>query len=273
MKRPRILRPFQPVKSAGKTFNNLELHYMAATETKSISAHLKELRRRLIICLIAVAAGIIISFAFAEQIFRILILPAKGINLIFVEMTEMLGTYMQVCMVSGIILAMPVLVYQLIMFVAPALTAREKRYVWTVLPWILLMFIGGVVFGYFILIPPAMQFLISFGTDLATPQIRIGNYISLVARLLLAIGLVFETPVITTFLARLGILSSKWMAAQWKWAVILAFVLGAVITPTFDPINQTLVALPLVILYALSIVLAKIVEPRRAKNTSKEVST
>ena len=234
---------------------------MAAGEVKSLSRHLEELRRRLIICLVAVAAGIIISFVFADQLFHILIWPAQDINLIFVEVTEMLGTYMQVCLIASIALAMPVIVYELIMFVSPALLPKEKKYVWIVLPWIILFFVGGVLFGYYVLIPPAMQFLLNFGTDIATPQIRVGNYISLVTRLLLAIGLVFETPVITTLLARLGVVSSKWLAAQWKWAVILAFVLGAVITPTWDPVNQTLVALPLIVLYLLSILLAKLVEP------------
>ena len=236
---------------------------MSSTDLKGISIHLEELRRRLIVCLAAVAIGIFVAFIFADQLFSILIRPAGSISLIFVEVTEMLGTYMQVCLIGGIMIAMPVLVYELIAFVSPALTPREKRYVWIVLPLIILMFAGGVLFGYFVLIPPAMQFLLSFGANIATPQIRIGNYISLVSRLLLAIGLVFELPVITTFLARLGILSSKWLAAQWKWAVILAFVLGAVITPTLDPVNQTLVALPLIILFLLSILLARLVEKRK----------
>lgn len=235
---------------------------MSASKSEGISLHLEELRRRLIICLIAIAAGVIVSFAFADQLFAILIRPAGGVSLIFVEVTEMLSTYMQVCLIGGIIISMPVLIYELMTFVTPALTAREKKYVWIILPFIILMFAGGVLFAYFVLIPPAMQFLLSFGANIATPQIRIGNYISLVSRLLLAIGLVFETPVITTFLARLGILSWKWLAKQWKWAVILAFVLGALITPTLDPVNQTLVALPLIVLYLLSILLAWLVEKR-----------
>ncbi len=236
---------------------------MSASNSADISLHLEELRRRLIICLIAVAAGIIISFAFADQLFAILIKPAGVVTLIFVEVTEMLSTYMQVCLIGGIIISMPVLVYELIAFVTPALTAQEKKYVWIILPFIFVMFVGGVLFGYFVLIPPAMQFLLNFGANIATPQIRIGNYISLVSRLLLAIGLVFEMPVITTFLARLGILSWRWLANQWKWAVILAFVLGALITPTLDPVNQTLVAAPLILLYLLSILLAKMVEKRK----------
>ena len=127
------------------------------------------------------------------------------------------------------------------------------------------MFMGGVVFGYFILLPPAINFLITFGADIATPQIKIGNYISIVTRLLLAIGFVFEMPVITTFLARIGIISPKWLSDKRKPAIIIAFVLAAIITPTFDPLNQTLVAVPLVVLYEMSIWLAKLVYRKRTE--------
>lgn len=239
---------------------------MDKNETSTLWAHLNELRKRLIICLLTVAVGVAVSFVFADQIFRVLVWPAKSINLIFIDVTEMIGTYMQVCLVAGIIVAMPVLVYQLIVFVAPALTPTEKKYVWLMLPFIFFMFVAGVAFSYFVLLPPAMQFLISFGTDIATPQIRIGNYVSLIGRLLLATGLVFETPVITTFLARLGIISSRWMGRRRKWAIIVAFILGAIITPTLDPVNQTLIALPLIALYEISIWLAKLVEHRSQRN-------
>ena len=237
----------------------------------SLLGHLAELRQRLIRSVIAVVITTILSFIFYQQIFNILIRPAQGINLIFIEMTEMLGTIMKVCLVSGIILAMPYLTYQLIMFVSPALTRREKRYVYLGLPWIALMFAAGVVFAYFILLSPAIKFLITFGSNIATPQIKVGNYISIVTRLLLAVGLVFEMPVVTTFLARLGIVKSKWLADKRKIAIILAFILGAIITPTFDPINQTLVAIPLIILYEMSIWLAKLFgrkEPRTVSTVS-----
>ena len=241
---------------------------------KPILSHLKELRKRLIKSVIAVAIATVISFIFRGQIFDILIRPVQGIDpdvsfiLIRVEMTEMVGTIMKVSLVAGIMLAMPYLIYHAIMFVSPALTRREKRYVYLVLPWIALMFAAGVAFGYYILIPPATKFLITWGADIATPQIRIGNYISVVTRLLLAIGLVFEMPVVTTFLARLGILSPKWLASKRRISIVLAFVLAAIITPTFDPINQTLVAAPLIVLYELSIWLAKLVQPRKPRTAA-----
>ncbi len=238
---------------------------MSDDKRLTVLEHISEIRRRLIRCVIAVSVTTIISFIFAAQIFEILKSPAGEINLIFIEMTEMIGIYMKVSLVSGIILAMPYLVYQLIMFISPALTRREKKRVYLILPWVALMFVGGVIFAYFILVPPAVKFLVTFGSDIATPQIKIGNYISIVSRLLLSIGLVFEMPVITTFLARLGIITPKWLSDKRKPAIILAFILAAIITPTFDPVNQTLVAAPLIILYEISIWLAKLVQRKPAK--------
>jgi len=239
----------------------------------SILGHLRELRNRLLKSVLAVAVTTIICFIFADYIFHILTVPAAGIELVYIEMTEMISTYMKVCLISGIIIAMPYLTYQVVMFVFPALTRKERKYILLVLPWIALMFAGGVVFGYFILIPPATKFLITFGSDIATPQIRIGNYVALIARLLLAIGLVFEMPVVTTFLARIGIIKPEWLARKRKGAIIFAFILAAIITPTFDPINQSLVAVPLIILYEMSIWLAKLVYRKRAEAVPESLPT
>jgi len=218
---------------------------MSTNEKKlSVLGHIAELRKRLIRSVIAVVLTAILSFIFFEQIFNILTSPApQDINLIYIEMTEMIGTIMRVCLISGIILAMPYLTYELIMFVSPALTGKEKRYVYLILPWIALMFAAGVAFAYFILIPRVTGFLLTFGSDIATPQIKIGNYVSIVSRLLLAVGLVFEMPVLTTFLAKIGIITPKWLADKRRTAIILAFILA-------------------VVLYELSIWLAKLVHKK-----------
>ena len=237
-------------------------------EKLTILGHLNELRRRLIKIVIAVLIATVISFVFANQIFDILIWPAEGIELIYIEMTEMLGTYMRVCLAAGIILTMPYLVYHSLMFVFPALTRREKKYIYFIMPWVVLMFAVGVTFGYYVLLPPATKFLISFGSEIASPQIKIGNYIAVVTRLLIAIGLVFEMPVVTTFLARVGIITSKWLADKRKISIIFAFILAAIITPTFDPLNQILVAVPLVVLYELCIWLAKLVQHKEPPETT-----
>lgn len=241
---------------------------MSSGTKSSFFGHLAELRQRLIKGVIAVVVTTIISFVFFKPIFYYLILPAGNIDLIYIEMTEMIGTIMKVCLASGIMLAMPYLIYQLLMFVSPALTRKEKKYIYFILPWVTLMFLGGITFAYFILIPPATRFLITFGSDIATPQIKIGNYISIVTRLLLAIGLVFEMPVITTFLARIGVITSQWLASKRKIAFISAFILGALITPTFDPINQSLVAIPLIILFEMSIWLAKLVQRKNPETAT-----
>lgn len=235
---------------------------MSSNDKLTVLSHLYELRSRLIKSVIAIAVASVIAFVFADWIFYILTLPAGDIPLIYIEMTEMLSTYMRVSLAAGIALAMPYLVYHVIMFVSPALTPREKKYVYLVLPWIALMFLGGLAFGYFVLIPPALKFLLTFGANIATPQIKVGNYIAVVTRLLLSIGLVFELPVVTTFLARIGVVKAKWLAAQRRPAIIIAFILAAMITPTFDPINQSLVAVPLIVLYELSIWLAKLVQKK-----------
>ena len=232
---------------------------MSDQEKRPILSHLKELQQRLIRSVIAVFVATVITFYFTPYIIEILKALAGDPNLIAIEMTENLSNYMKVSMAGGIVLAMPYLVYHLIMFVSPALTSREKKYVYLILPWITLMFAAGVAFGYYVLIPKAAEFLLSFGAGIATPQIRIGNYISFVTRLLLSLGLVFEMPVITTFLARLGVITPKWLSSKRRIAIVFAFILAAIITPTFDPINQTLVAAPLVILYEISIWLAKLV--------------
>ena len=183
-------------------------------------------------------------------------------------MTEMIGAYMRVCVAAGIFLAMPYLVYHVLMFLLPALTSREKRYVFLVIPWIFFMFVGGVAFSYFVLLPPAVQFLTSLGQNIAAPQIRIGSYITVATRVLLATGISFEFPVISTFLARTGILSSAWLAKQRKVAVILSLITGAIITPTPDPVNQLLVSVPLYVLYEMSIWLAKLVQPKQSRNVA-----
>jgi len=239
----------------------------------TLIGHLGELRQRLLKSLIALAITTAVSFVFAEHIFNLLIAPAGDINLIFIEMTEMIGTYMKVSLVSGVVLAMPYLVYHLIMFVSPALTRQEKKNVYLILPWVTLMFIGGVAFGYYILIPPAVKFLMTFGSSIATPQIKIGNYISIIARLLVANGIAFETPVIISFLAKLGIVTSKTLASKRRHAIVIAFILAAIITPTWDPVNQSLVAAPLIVLYELSIWLAKIFQPKEARGTTPEIPT
>ncbi len=189
--------------------------------------------------------------------------PAKGFaqipnnKPIYTELTEFIGVAFKVSLLSGLFLSLPYVLYQIVMFVAPGLTPKERRYLYLLLPASVLAFAAGAAFGHQVLFPPAVRFLLTFGSDVATPYIRIGNYTNLMLTLLLWMGLVFETPIVTFFLSKIGVVTGDWLAKQRKYAVVVAFVLGAIITPTFDPINQALVAIPIVVMYEIGIWLAK----------------
>lgn len=204
----------------------------------------------------------VLSFVFYDQIFSILLYPGGEMSLIFTDMTEMFSTVLLVSLVSGIVLAIPYLTYEFIMFVSPALTPKEKRYLYLVLPWMVIMFAAGVVFSYFMLIPVAISFLLGFGGDIATPQIKVSNYVSVVTRMLLVSGFVFEMPVVITFLARIGVVSADWLARKRKIVIVGAFVLAAILTPP-DAMSQIIMAVPLIVLYEVSILLARILGKRR----------
>ena len=241
---------------------------MNEIKKQGILGHLRELRKRVLWSLISVFIAAGIAFWQADRIFEILKKPAGDVPFVFIEVTEGFATYMKVCFVAGIILAMPFIMYNLLMFIVPALTSREKRIVLLILPWILIMFYGGVVFGYYYLVPPATGFLLSFGSNVATIQPRMSNYVNFIMQLLLIIGLMFEMPVVTTFLTRIGVLSYRWMAGKRKIWIMLAFVIAAAITPTPDAINQSIVAGTLVVLYEISIWLAWLVDKWKKKAKS-----
>ncbi|SVA01698.1 uncharacterized protein METZ01_LOCUS54552 [marine metagenome] len=236
--------------------------------------HLAELRRRVFICVVAVLVGSAVSFAFFEQIIDILVEPARDLNLgtsgelIYTEVTELLTTAIKVSFVSGLILASPVLAYQGIMFVAPGLTGREKRYLFGFMPAVVMAFAGGVAFAYYILTPPALHFLLTFGGDVATPLIRVSNIVNLMVRLLFWMGLSFETPLVMYMLAQLGIVSAGSLSRFRRYWVVVAFILAAIITPTVDPVNQALVAGPLLVLYELGVLLARIAGRSRRKSSA-----
>ncbi|MEE8598238.1 MAG: twin-arginine translocase subunit TatC [Dehalococcoidales bacterium] len=232
-----------------------------------VRSHLAEVRKRLLSCMLAVLVTTAISAVFAKYIFRILESRAENINLIYIEMTEMLGTYFRVAFMSGIVLASPFLIYQFVMFIRPGLNTTERRYLYFLLPSAMLAFAAGVAFGYFVLFPPMARFLITFGSDIATPQIRVGNFVSLMVRLLFSLGLCFETPLLAFFLAKIGVVTPQMLSRYRKFAVVGAFILGAIITPTFDPINQSIVAIPLILLYELGILLAKLARRKEKRRT------
>jgi sec-independent protein translocase protein TatC len=233
----------------------------------TLLGHLRELRWRLTRALLVLVATTIVAFIFSDEFFELLKSRVQDLDLIYIEVTELFGVYMKVSLIGGFVLALPYFVYEAVMFVAPALTRREKIYIALLLPSIAIFFLGGAIFAYYILLPPALNFLIHppFGQDIAEPAIRISNYISVVTKLLFWIGISFEIPIVIVFLSKIGIVHPDGLARWRKWAFLLAFVLAAIITPTFDPVNQTLVAGPIIILYELGIWLARLFGAKRRK--------
>ncbi|HJX69585.1 MAG TPA: twin-arginine translocase subunit TatC [Dehalococcoidia bacterium] len=234
-------------------------------EKLTLRGHLEELRQRLIKSVIAVVITIGISFAFARHIFEFLTSRAEGVEFIYIEVAEMVGVYMKVCLYSGVVLALPFLIYQMVMFVRPALTRNERRYLYLLLPGVVLFFFAGAAFTYYVFLPPALDFLINFPltSGIAEPQIRIGDYISVVAKMLFVMGLVFELPLVIFFLTKIGVVTPQWLSKYRRFAYMGAFIVAAIVTPTVDPINQTVVAVPIILLYELGILLSKLAQRKR----------
>lgn len=246
---------------------------VAATKEKqekklTLLGHLQEIRRRLVYCVIALIVTIAISFFLTDHIIKFLesYVP-EGTNITVTEVTELFGIWFKVCLYSALVMALPFFVLQVVLFIRPALTRKERGYLYLLMPAIILCFLGGAAFAWYVFLPNALDFLLTFGSDLIDePQIKIGNLISFEVQIIFWMGVVFELPVLTFFLSKIGILNHRWLAKQWKWAFIGAFVVGAVITPTPDPINCTIVSVPVFLLYLLGIVTAWL--GRRGKKAS-----
>ena len=211
--------------------------------------HLIELRNRLIKAVLAILITTGISFAFAEQEVAFLVRLAEPYELIAIEPTEAFISYLKVAFYTGIAVSMPLLVYQLFRFLAPGLTRNEKRAILISLPGITLFFLMGVVFCYLVVLPSATDFLLGFGSENVTSNWRISSFLSFVTRFLLAMGIAFETPIIIFMLSRLGIATPRRLRRFRRPAYLLAFVIAAIITPTPDPLNQSIVAVTIIILF------------------------
>ncbi len=225
----------------------------------TIIEHLEELRTRLVISAIALLVATGLSLIFTGRFLEFLLVPAGGIKPVFLKPTEMFITYFKVAIIGGAALSMPVIVYQLIRFIVPGLKPSEKRYLYILVPATTVLFVLGLAFAYWVLLPFALRYLLTFGGDIANAMISISEYISFVTTLMLWMGVAFELPIIIVFLAKLRVVSYKQLRGYWKYALVGAFLIAAIITPTPDPFNQTLVAVPLYLLYEVGVLFARIV--------------
>jgi sec-independent protein translocase protein TatC len=217
--------------------------------------HLEELRTRLIRSALAVLVTTFIVAIFTNPILNLLISP-YGQRLQVLGPTEGIAIYFRVALTGGLVLAMPYLIYQLLLFILPGLEETERRYVKWGVPAATLLFLIGVSFAWYILIPAAIGFLSTWQTDVFIQEWQSQKYIPFVTSLIFWIGLSFETPLILFIMTKVGLITPQFLLRQWRFAVVIIAIISAMITPTVDPFNMALVMFPLFALYGLSILLS-----------------
>src|SRR5262247_1265697 len=232
----------------------------------SFMEHLGELRTRIVRALISLLVGTVIALPFSEKIVDYLARPVTklGYKLVFTAPAEAFWVQMKVGLIVGVFVAAPAILWQIWAFIAPGLHAHEKKYA---APFVIIgsaLFIGGGAFSLFVVTPYAIQFLLSYARPGLTPMITIQNHIDFLLKFTLAFGAVFELPLALTILARVGVVNAKMLARNRKYAILGAFIAGAVLTPTPDAFNQALMAGPLILLYEVGIVCARIFGRRPA---------
>jgi sec-independent protein translocase protein TatC len=247
---------------------------MLEDEKIPFTDHLEELRKRLITSFIAIGVGAVISFAFKERLFNILVHPLikvmeEGDTLIFTGLPEAFFTYLKVALLAGIMLASPIVIYEFWMFVAPGLYRKERRLIGPIVLLSSFFFVGGALFGYFVVFPWGFKFFLGFATETIRPLPSMKEYFAFSAKLLLAFGLVFEMPLVITFLAKLGIVSVDFLKKNRKYAILLFFVGAAILTPP-DVVTQVMMALPLMVLYEISIIGARIFGKKKVQADEAE---
>jgi sec-independent protein translocase protein TatC len=250
-------------------------------ERMPLTSHLEELKTRLIRILIVVGVGFGVCYLFKEWSFRIItkplvdVMPAQS-SMIFTGLPEAFFIHMKIAFFASLFLTAPYTLFEIWRFVSPGLYKKERRLVFPFVFFSTILFIGGVLFGYFIALPPAFSFFVSFSTDFLKPMISFREYLSLTLKFLLAFGLCFEMPVFMFFLAKIGVVNAKMLSKHRRYAILIIFIAAAVLTPSPDAVSQILMAIPLMVLYEVSIFVAKFARrnkpaPEEAEETAAEM--
>jgi sec-independent protein translocase protein TatC len=230
-------------------------------------SHLEELRKRIICSAIAIGVGFVICYIFSEELFRIFVAPLKENlppedKLIFTGLPEMFFIYLKTALIAGILLTSPYIFYQIWMFIAPGLYQNEKRFF---IPFVLsstVLFVAGALFGYFVVFPFGFKFFLGYANEYIQALPSVKEYFSFASRLLFVFGIVFELPVVIYFLSRMGLVTVPFLKKNRKYATLLAFILGAILTPQ-DVVTQCMMAGAIIFLYELGIFVAMIGAKRR----------
>jgi len=237
----------------------------------SFLEHLDELRKRIVNSLIAVAVGILISFTFIQKIYSFLMAPTMrvlppGSKLMYTEPGEAFSLYITLSMIVGALMASPFIMYQVWLFIAPGLYSNEKRMAIPFVAFSTLGLLGGAVFNHYIMFPWMMRFFAGFNTQDLLFMPKLDSVFSLYTKFLLAMAAVFQMPTLVYFLARMKLVTARFLIAQFKYAILIIFILSAVITPTGDPVTQSVFAAPMIGLYLLGIAIAWVVGPKSVKS-------
>jgi sec-independent protein translocase protein TatC len=228
--------------------------------------HLNELKDRLVRIAIALMVWGVASFVLAKDVLEWLLRPMRRYQgeyaIIATRPTTTIGMFMKISLFSGAVLAMPWIVHQVLLFILPGLTERERRALRWIIPGATLLFLIGAGFAYFVMVPAAIPFLLGFWSDLIEQNWMIEEYVPFVTGLIFWIGISFETPLIMAFISRVGVVTAKQFLSVWKYALVIIAVLAAFITPTPDPFNMSLVMIPLVALYFFGVLLAWLAQPK-----------
>jgi sec-independent protein translocase protein TatC len=226
--------------------------------------HLQELRTRLVAAVLSVVVGVLVAIipipgfdSITHFVIKLLTAAAPTEKLLVLGPGEGFFVYLEVALMLGVALSMPVIIYQVLAFVAPALYSNEKRYLYIAAPGATLSFLVGVLFCYYFMLPFAIAFLGNFATDVFSAQWAAQRYLDFVTTFVFWVGVTFELPIVMYFLAKLGVVKPESMAKFRRYAFVLSFVIGAIITPTPDPINQSMVSFPIYLLFELGIILAR----------------
>lgn len=231
---------------------------MANDQELTIWEHLAELRSRIFKATIAFVIATAVSVVFTPRALQILILPLGGTIPQTIYPTESFVVYFRIALIGGAMLSMPVIVYQVIRFILPGLMPQEKKYLYFLLPGVTVCFAGGVAFAALIMLPAAITFMQGFLSHIIQNQWTLDNYIDFVTRVLFWMGIVFQTPLLMFFLAKLNIITAEKLASARRYAIVATAIIAAFVTPTPDPINMMIVMIPLYLLYELGVVLARL---------------
>jgi len=259
-------------------------------EKMPFTEHLTEFRKRIIVSLAALLIGFIACFSYSEEIFEVLILPLKSEmsfsmhspfvslipskiknpSLVFLAPAEAFWMHMKVSLVAGLVLSLPIILHQFWKFISPGLLLREKKYVGPFVVSASLLFLVGALFCFLLVLPFAMGFLLTYKTGSMTPMLSVGSYVDFCLKFILAFGVVFELPIIIVLLTRMGIVTPKTLARNRKYAMLIAFIVAAILTPTPDAFNQTLMAVPIIVLYEAGILVSRLFVRKKTEDAQRQ---